>query len=227
VFRHNNKRLRRDFHRFARSGCKSLWSLHTLVWGLHEGRLKSSWTRLITPSRNFVEVRLLSLFRSTFLGKWCTSYNAQPTSPKRAADSWSLRNFLPRSSLFMVGKAQKSHGLYGGCYNGVPPIHFFQAEHRIQFRFQPHAISGRTTYKAQTCLRVLRLSRRLRFKSRSSGLWCRAVLHPYSGSTDLWNVGILPQHRRWRQHRPLKRRYPTTTLHGITTRRHQLTRVSF
>jgi hypothetical protein len=25
-------------------------------------------------------------------------------------------------------------GLYGGCSNGVPPIHFFQAEHRIQFR---------------------------------------------------------------------------------------------
>jgi hypothetical protein len=40
---------------------------------------------------------------------------------------------------FMVGKAQKSHGarsgLYGGCSNGVPPIHFFQAEHRTQFRF--------------------------------------------------------------------------------------------
>jgi hypothetical protein len=31
-----------------------------------------------------------------------------------------------RSSLFMVGKAQKSHGaksgLYGGCSNGVSPI---------------------------------------------------------------------------------------------------------
>jgi hypothetical protein len=41
----------------------------------------------------------------------------------------------------MVGKAQKSHGarsgLYGGCSNGVPPIHFFQAEHRIQFRSRP------------------------------------------------------------------------------------------
>jgi hypothetical protein len=38
----------------------------------------------------------------------------------------------------MVGKAQKSHGarsgLYGGCSNGVPPIHLFQAEHRIQIR---------------------------------------------------------------------------------------------
>jgi hypothetical protein len=41
----------------------------------------------------------------------------------------------------MVGKAQKSHGLrcglYGGCSDGVPPIQFFQAEHRIQFRSRP------------------------------------------------------------------------------------------
>jgi hypothetical protein len=37
----------------------------------------------------------------------------------------------------MVGKSQKSHevrsGLYGRCSNGVPLIHIFQAEHRIQF----------------------------------------------------------------------------------------------
>jgi hypothetical protein len=45
------------------------------------------------------------------------------------------------------------------------------------------------------------------------------------GSMDLWNVGILPQHytasqpRRWRQHGPLKRRYLTTTLHGVTTQK--------
>jgi hypothetical protein len=105
---------------------------------MYEGRLQSSWTDLITPSRNFVEVRWRSLFRSTSLGKRCTSYNAPPTSAKRATDRWSLRNFLPQSSLFMVGKGYKSHGarsgLYGGCSNGVPTIHFFQAEHRIQFR---------------------------------------------------------------------------------------------
>jgi hypothetical protein len=45
------------------------------------------------------------------------------------------------------------------------------------------------------------------------------------GSMDLWNVDILPQHytasrpRRWRQRRPLKLWYPTTTLHGITTQK--------
>jgi hypothetical protein len=75
-----------------------------------EGRLQSSWTHLITPSRNFVEVRWRSLLRSTFLGKRCTSYNTPSTFRKRAADRWSLRNFLPRSALFMVGKARKSHG---------------------------------------------------------------------------------------------------------------------
>jgi hypothetical protein len=46
----------------------------------------------------------------------------------------------------MVGKAQKSHGvrygLYGGCSDGLPPIHFFQAEHRIQFRSRPMQFLG-------------------------------------------------------------------------------------
>jgi hypothetical protein len=107
----------------------------------NEGRLKSSWTRLITPSRNFVEVWWRSLFRSTSLGKRCTFYNATPTSRKRVADRWSPRNFLPWSSLFMFREAQKSHEatsrLYGGSSNGVTPIHFFKAENRIQFRSRP------------------------------------------------------------------------------------------
>jgi hypothetical protein len=30
--------------------------------------------------------------------------------------SWSLRNFLPRSSFFTVGKAQKSHGRRSGLH---------------------------------------------------------------------------------------------------------------
>jgi hypothetical protein len=120
--------------------------LPTLQFGLYEGRLKTSWTHLITPTQNSVEVRWRSLSQNTSLGKRCTSYNLPPASRKRAADRWSLRNFLPRSSLFMVGKAQKSHGvrsgLYGGCSNGVPPIHFFQAEQRIQFISRPMRFLG-------------------------------------------------------------------------------------
>jgi hypothetical protein len=58
-----------------------------------------------------LEVRWRSLFRRTSLGRRCTSYNAPSTSPKRAANRWSLRNFLPRSSLFMIWKAQKSQGV--------------------------------------------------------------------------------------------------------------------
>jgi hypothetical protein len=112
---------------------------------MYEGRLKSSWTHLITPSQNFVEVRWRSL--SKYL-PWQAIYVLQrsTTSRKRAADRWSLRNFVPWSSLVMVGKAQKSHGarsgLYGGCSNGVPPIHFFQAENRIQFRSRPMRFLG-------------------------------------------------------------------------------------
>jgi hypothetical protein len=68
---------------------------------IYEGRLQSSWTHLITPTRNSLEVRWRSLFRTTSLCKRCTCYNAPPLSRKRAADRWSLRNFLPRSSLFV------------------------------------------------------------------------------------------------------------------------------
>jgi hypothetical protein len=50
---------------------------------IYEGCLKNSWTHLINPSRNITEVRWRSLFRSTCLGKRCTSYNAPPTSRKR------------------------------------------------------------------------------------------------------------------------------------------------
>jgi hypothetical protein len=60
-----------------------LISTHT---DFYEDHLKSSWTRLITPSRNLVEVRWRSLFRSTFLGKQCASYNAPSTSRKRSYD---------------------------------------------------------------------------------------------------------------------------------------------
>jgi hypothetical protein len=46
----------------------------------------------------------------------------------------------------MVGKAQTSYGarsgLSGQCSNGVPPIHFFQVEHRIQFSSRPMRFLG-------------------------------------------------------------------------------------
>jgi hypothetical protein len=107
----------------------------------YEGHLESLWTHLITLSQNFVEVWWWYLFWSTSLGKQCTSYNAPPTSQKCAGDHWPLQNFLPQSSLFTVGKAQKSHGvrsgLYGRCSNRVPLIHIFQAEQRIKFGSRP------------------------------------------------------------------------------------------
>jgi hypothetical protein len=113
---------------------------------MYEGRLKSLWTHLITLSQNFMEVQWWSLLRSTSFGKWCTAYNTPPTSWKRAGDHWSLRNFLPQSSIFMVGKAQKSHGarsgLYGRCSNGIPLIHFCQTEHGIQFLSHPMWLLG-------------------------------------------------------------------------------------
>jgi hypothetical protein len=72
---------------------------------------KWSYTRAVCKVRELTFLlRWWSLFRSTSLGKRCTSYNTPPTSRKRAADRWSLRNFLSRSSLFMVEKGQKSHG---------------------------------------------------------------------------------------------------------------------
>jgi hypothetical protein len=41
----------------------------------------------------------------------------------------------------MVGKAQIWHGArsgpYGGCSNEVPPIQFFRAERKLQFRSHP------------------------------------------------------------------------------------------
>jgi hypothetical protein len=51
----------------------------------------------------------VSLFLSTSLGKRCTSYNAPPTSRKRAGGRWFEISCLG-APFSMVGKAQKSHG---------------------------------------------------------------------------------------------------------------------
>jgi hypothetical protein len=113
---------------------------------MYEGRLQSSWTHLINPNRNFVEVRWRSLFRNTSLGKRCTSYNGPPTSRKRVADRWWLGNFLPRCSLFMVGKAQKSHGAISELNSmfGLEKVDRWNPVRTSakQYRSRPHAISG-------------------------------------------------------------------------------------
>jgi hypothetical protein len=101
-----------------------LLEAHIRIGRFYEGRMKSSWTHLITPSWNFAEVWWRSLFRCTSFGKRCTSYNAPPNSRKRAADRSSLWNFVPRSSLFMVGKTQQSHGGWSelNCILGLEKV---------------------------------------------------------------------------------------------------------
>jgi hypothetical protein len=37
-------------------------------------------------------------------------------------------------------------GLYSGCSFGVPPIHFFQPEHRIRFRYRPMRFLGSSSH---------------------------------------------------------------------------------
>jgi hypothetical protein len=59
-------------------------------------------------------------------------------------------SFLPVSQIYCLGyekyinmsKIKYYAGLYGRCSNGVPPIHFFKAEHRIQFRSRPMQFLG-------------------------------------------------------------------------------------
>jgi hypothetical protein len=79
VHPHNNNAGSSPAYITQRIDLRTEWFRASLVKGggpcTYEGRLKSSWTQLITPSRNFVEVRWRSRFRSTSLGKRCTSYN--------------------------------------------------------------------------------------------------------------------------------------------------------
>jgi hypothetical protein len=52
--------------------------------------------------------------------------NVLQTVCRKLQEDSGTGGLVPRSTLFMVGKAQKSNGarsgLYGGCCNGVPPI---------------------------------------------------------------------------------------------------------
>jgi hypothetical protein len=108
--------------------------------------MDTTYVKLHTCTRAVWKVRGLALLLrvgTLWRCKRCTSYNAPPTSRKRAADRWSLRSFLPQSSLFMVGEAQKSHearlGLYGECSNWDP---LFPSRTQNSSQNSPHAISG-------------------------------------------------------------------------------------
>jgi hypothetical protein len=62
-------------------------------------------------------------------------------------------------------------------------------------------------------IEMLRFSRRSCFKSRSAGLWCRVVLWQDTNVSKVRVASIFRVKWRRRQHGPLKRWYPTTTLH--------------
>jgi hypothetical protein len=73
----------------------------------------------------FFEVHpLVSVARLTTLHPFLE--NMLQTVCRKLQEDSGTGSFLPRGSLFMVGKAQVSHGarseLYGGCSNGVPLI---------------------------------------------------------------------------------------------------------
>jgi hypothetical protein len=54
-------------------------------------------------------------------------------------------SYLGASFTWLDGKAQK---LLGGCSDGVPPIHFFQAKHRIQSVSCPMQFLGFSNHEA-------------------------------------------------------------------------------
>jgi hypothetical protein len=49
-------------------------------------------------------------------------------------------NYIPR-------QLNPTFGRYIGCFNGVPLVHFFQAEHRIQFGSHPMQFLGFSNYE--------------------------------------------------------------------------------
>jgi hypothetical protein len=97
-------------------------------------------------------------------------------------------------------------GLYPQHWRGKLPLSF-EAFTAVMFQVEiPWAVTP--------CNVVLRYQH---FR----GLHC---LHPQAAYIDLWNVDFLQhnttsQPKGWRKHGPLKRWYPPTTLHGVTTQK--------
>jgi hypothetical protein len=77
---------------------------------LHEGRLQTSWTHLITRSRNFVEVRWRSLLLSTSLGNDALFTTLHPLLEivLQTVDQFEISCLGAPFS--WLEKAQKSHG---------------------------------------------------------------------------------------------------------------------
>jgi hypothetical protein len=79
---------------------------------------------------------------------WQAMYLLQRSThfPKTCCRPLITSKFLASKLPFHGWKAQKSHGarsgLYGGCSNGAPPIHLFQAEHK-SIQISSHATSGK------------------------------------------------------------------------------------
>jgi hypothetical protein len=110
----------------------------------YEGRWKSSWTQLITPSRNFVEVRWRSLFRSTSLGKRCTFYNASPTLENVLQTIDHFEISCLRAPFSWLGKPRNCMGRYLDCMADVL-VRFhrsiFSKPNKDPIQISPHAIS--------------------------------------------------------------------------------------
>jgi hypothetical protein len=120
---------------------------HYRLVTIYEGRLKSSWTHLLLRVGTlwrcgdglFFEVPPLA---SDAL---LTTLHPLPENVLQTVDHFEI-SFLG-TPFSWLEKPRNRMGrvrceLYGGCSDGVPSIHFFQAEHRIQFRFRPMRFLG-------------------------------------------------------------------------------------
>jgi hypothetical protein len=120
----------------------SITSSAPIIQAKYEGHLKSSWTDIIL-SRNFVEVRLWSPFRSPLASDaLLTTLHPFIENVLQTADHFEISCLGAPFSWFETG-------LYGGRSNGIPLIHFFQAEHRIKFRSRPMWFLGFSNHEKE------------------------------------------------------------------------------
>jgi hypothetical protein len=121
---------------------RPILNVNTPIVLIYEGRLQNSWTHLIIPSRNSVEVRWRSLLEVPLLASDALLTTLHPLLENvlQTVDHLEISCFGAPFS-WLEKPRNQSHGarseLYGGCSSGVPPIQFLPAEHRIQFRSRP------------------------------------------------------------------------------------------